>query len=61
MLQALIGIGLVAVSLPGISTAANASPGSFTAKYVHANGTGSLAVQATGGISWYNRSVTLTP
>lgn len=60
MLQALIGIGLVAVSLLGVSGAANASPSGFTAKYVHANGTGSIGVEATGGISWYNRSVTLT-
>jgi hypothetical protein len=60
MLQAGVAIGLVAASLLGLSSAANASPTSFIAKAVHANGAGKLAVEATGGFIWYNRSVGLT-
>ncbi|GIG69336.1 hypothetical protein [Phytomonospora endophytica] len=60
LLQAVIGFGLAAVALVGAGGAANASPGGFTATYTHAGGSGALADKATGGISWYNRSVTFT-
>ncbi|MEV6964861.1 hypothetical protein AB0M47_07055 [Hamadaea sp. NPDC051192] len=61
MLHTGLAIALVAVSILGFDTPANADfPSSFVAKSVHADGFGALAVEATGGISWYNRSVTLT-
>ncbi|MEO3779226.1 hypothetical protein ABGB16_20745 [Micromonospora sp. B11E3] len=58
--QAGVAIGMLAVAVLGFSPAASASPTSFVAKAVHANGAGALAVQATGGLAWYSRSVTLT-
>ncbi|MEV4140077.1 hypothetical protein AB0J72_48955 [Dactylosporangium sp. NPDC049742] len=60
MLQAGIAIGVLAASVFGSSSAANASPASFVAKAVHAGGAGAVAVQATGGLAWYSRSVTVT-
>ncbi|WP_432974123.1 hypothetical protein [Dactylosporangium sp. CA-233914] len=60
MLQTGIAIGVLAVSVFGSSSAANASPTSFIAKAVHAGGAGAVAAQATGGLTWYNRSVTVT-
>ncbi|MFG1955119.1 hypothetical protein [Micromonospora sp. NPDC048830] len=58
--QAGVAIGMLAVAVLGFSPAASASPTSFVAKAVHANGAGALAVQGTGGLAWYSRSVTLT-
>ncbi|GAA3755229.1 hypothetical protein GCM10022225_44990 [Plantactinospora mayteni] len=58
--QAGVAIGVLAASLLGFSPAANAAPTSFVAKAVHAGGAGALGVQATGGLAWYSRSVTLT-
>ncbi|MEO3779225.1 hypothetical protein ABGB16_20740 [Micromonospora sp. B11E3] len=55
-----VAIGMLAVAVLGFSPAASASPASFVAKAVHANGAGALGVQGTGGLAWYSRSVTLT-
>jgi len=60
LVQAGVAVGVFAVSVLGLSSSANASPTSFVAKAVHANGAGKLAVEATGGLTWYNRSVTVT-
>jgi len=60
ILRAGIAIALVAVSIFGSGAPASASPSSFVAKAVHANGAGALGVEAVGGITWYNRSVMLT-
>ncbi|WP_144127663.1 hypothetical protein [Catellatospora sichuanensis] len=60
LVQAGVAIGMLAVSVLGLSSPANAVPTSFVAKAVHAGGAGKLAVQATGGLTWYNRSVTVT-
>ena len=60
MLQTGIAIGMLAVSVFGWSSAASASPTSFVAKAVHSGGAGAVAVQASGGLSWYSRSVTVT-
>jgi len=60
MLHAGIAIAMVAASIVGLASPANASPTSFVAKAVHANGAGALAVEATGGFIWWNRSVSLT-
>ncbi|WP_163511357.1 hypothetical protein [Fodinicola acaciae] len=47
-------------ALFGTGTAAHASPTSFVAKAVHSGGAGATALIVTGGLSWSNRSVTLT-
>jgi hypothetical protein len=60
MLQAGVAIGVLATSILGIGSAANASPTGFTAASVHANGAGALAIEVTGGLTWYSRSVGLT-
>lgn len=60
MLQTGIAICIIAASTLGLGSAANASPTRFTAAAIHANGAGALAVEATGGLSWGNRSVSLT-
>ncbi|GLZ77500.1 hypothetical protein Afil01_23070 [Actinorhabdospora filicis] len=60
VLQVTAAIGLVVAALLGTGSAANASPGSFKALTIHANGAGAVADQAVGGITWYNRSVALT-
>ena len=60
MAQAGVAIGMLVVSILGLSSPASAVPTSFVAKAVHASGAGKLAVQATGGMTWYSRSVTLT-
>ncbi|MGN9909004.1 hypothetical protein ACTMTJ_15780 [Phytohabitans sp. LJ34] len=60
MARAGVAIGMLAVSILGLSSPASAAPTSFVAKAVHASGAGRLAVQATGGLSWYSRSVTAT-
>ena len=60
VLQATVGLAVAVAALLGTSSAASASPSSFLARYVHAGGTGSVAVQGTGGLVWYNRSVTAT-
>jgi hypothetical protein len=60
LLQVWITIGVVAVSVVGIGSAAVASPSSFTAASIHAGGAGAVGAETVGGISWYNRSVTLT-
>jgi hypothetical protein len=60
LLQAGITIGAVAASVLGMTSAADAAPRSFTAASIHGGGTGALAAEAVGGITWYNRSVTLT-
>lgn len=60
MLQVLIGFGLVAVSLLGANSAANAAPSSFLVQYVHGGGTGSLAAAGKGTMSWSNRSVVMS-
>jgi hypothetical protein len=55
-----ITIGAVTASLLGLSPAAYASPGSFTAASIHGGGAGAVGAEAVGAITWYNRSVTLT-
>jgi hypothetical protein len=50
----------MAAGVLGFGVAAQAAPSSFTAKAIHSGGAGALAVQATGGLAWYSRSVTLT-
>lgn len=60
LLQSLVGFAAATSALVGLTGTANASPTSFVAKTVHAGGAGSLADEAIGGITWYNRSVTLT-
>lgn len=60
LLRAGITMGAVAASLLGTSPAAEAAPRSFSAASVHGGGTGAVGAQVTGGITWYNRSVTLT-
>jgi hypothetical protein len=58
--QVLIALGLVVVSILGMTSAASAAPSSFTAASIHGNGAGSVGAEGVGGITWYNRSVTLT-
>jgi hypothetical protein len=60
MMQAAVAFGILAASTLGISSVANASPASFTAKAIHSDGAGALAVEVTGGLTWYNRSVGVT-
>lgn len=59
MLQAGLAITLVATSILGLGPAVNASPSSFNVKSVHANGAGAVGAMAVGGMTWYNRSVSL--
>ena len=58
--QVVITLGVVAASVLGISSAASAAPSSFTAASIHGGGAGAVGAETVGGISWYNRSVTLT-
>jgi hypothetical protein len=60
LLQAGVAICIFAASTLGLGSAAQAAPTTFTAAAIHSNGAGALAVEATGGLSWGNRSVTLT-
>jgi hypothetical protein len=60
LLRAGITIGAAAATVLGMTSTAHAAPASFTAASIHGGGTGALAAEAVGGISWYNRSVTLT-
>jgi hypothetical protein len=49
---------VILVLVAGESTAAYASPSSFDVARVHVQG--ATAVRVTGGLTWHNRSVTLT-
>lgn len=60
MFQVLTGIAVAAAALFGVAGTAGASPSGFTAAFVHAGGTGAVGAEAIGGITWYNRSVSLT-
>ncbi|MDV5143643.1 hypothetical protein R1T08_04920 [Streptomyces sp. SBC-4] len=60
LLQVGFTIGVATASLLGMSSAASAAPSSFNTASVHGGGTGAVGAQVLGGISWYNRSVTLT-
>lgn len=55
----LITMALAVTAIFATTTAANAAS-SFTVAAVHANGAGATAVQITGSITWYSRSVSLT-
>ncbi|MER5872226.1 hypothetical protein [Streptomyces sp. NPDC002044] len=60
VLRAGITAGAVAACLLGTIPAAEAAPRSFVAASVHGNGAGAVGAETTGGITWHNRSVTLT-
>lgn len=60
LLRVGLTIGVVTASLLGLSSAAQAAPSSFVAASVHGGGTGAIGAEVVGGITWYNRSVTLT-
>jgi hypothetical protein len=53
-------LGAVLVLVAGTAVPAHASPSRFQVSYVHAGGTGAVAVSVKGGFTWLNRSVVLT-
>ncbi|MFD3803886.1 hypothetical protein ACFWSF_22720 [Streptomyces sp. NPDC058611] len=50
----------VAAALLETGPAAEAAPRSFSAASVHGGGAGAVGAQVVGGMTWHNRSVTLT-
>ncbi|MCP2326137.1 hypothetical protein HDA40_004644 [Hamadaea flava] len=60
ILRSGVAICVLAVSILGFGSTANAAPSSFVSAAIHANGAGKLAVEATGNMVWGNRSVTLS-
>jgi hypothetical protein len=55
-----ITVATLAAAVLAVAAPAQAAPSTFTARAVHGSGAGAVGAQTTGGLSWTNRSVSLT-